>query len=335
MRDILPIWKGIIMDCYFAPMEGVTGYVFRNAHRRFYGNITKYFSPFLAPNCSRKLSSRERNDILPEHNKGIMLVPQVLTNRAEDFIWAAQAIQEFGYGEVNLNLGCPSGTVVTKYRGAGFLALPQELDRFLEKAARGMEQMGMKFSIKTRIGKSDPDEFRQLLLIFNRYPLEKLIIHPRLQTDFYQNRPNFPVFQYAVEHSSNPLCYNGDIFSEEDFICFQNQFPTVPSIMLGRGLLQNPALAETIADRGKDPTGKNPPQQRLLRLRAFHDAVLEGYQNTIPGDRNVLFKMKELWSYWGKNFPGEGHLLKKLKKSRWIPEYTEAVDGILPRPPVS
>ena len=240
MRGILPIWKGIIMDCYFAPMEGVTGYVFRNAHRRFYGNITKYFSPFLAPNRSRKLSSRERNDILPEHNKGIMLVPQVLTNRAEDFIWAAQAIQEFGYGEVNLNLGCPSGTVVTKYRGAG---------------------------LKTRIGKSDPDEFQQLLLIFNRYPLEKLIIHPRLQTDFYQNSPNFPVFQYAVEHSSNPLCYNGDIFSEEDFICFQNQFPMVPSIMLGRGLLQDPALAETIANRGKDPIGIPSPATGMCYLK--------------------------------------------------------------------
>lgn len=320
------------MDCYFAPMEGITGYVFRNAHHRHYGKIKGYFTPFIAPNRSRKLTSREMNDILPEHNQGIRLIPQILTNRAEDFLWAAGKAGELGYGEVNLNLGCPSGTVVSKYKGAGFLAVPKELDRFLGTVSGELGRMGMRFSVKTRIGKDSPEEFGELLRIFNQYPLERLIIHPRVQTDFYRNHPNLETFEEAVRHSGNPVCYNGDIFSVQDWISFQERFPQADAVMLGRGLLQNPALAEEIGraaeGEGKEAGVKALTKEEWERLKHFHDDVLNGYREAICGDRNVLFKMKELWTYLGGMFAGQERLLKKIKKAGKMEEYVEAVERV-------
>ncbi len=308
------------MNYYFAPMEGITGYVYRKAHHRFYGNITQYFTPFIAPNRSRKLTSREMNDVLPSHNEGIPIVPQLLTNRAEDFVWAAAKIREFGYREVNLNLGCPSGTVVAKYRGAGFLALPEELDRFLEVVTREMERMDMKFSVKTRIGKDSSREFERLIGIFNQYPLERLIVHPRIQTDFYKNQPDWEAFGQAVKNSRNRICYNGDLFTSKDIRVFTDQFPMVQEIMLGRGLLKNPALAE----EGKGDLTRT--LNDFGRLRAFHDQVLEGYREAIPGDRNVLFKMKELWFYLADGFEGGERLAKKIRKAGRMEEYLAAVE---------
>ncbi|MCI9163531.1 MAG: tRNA-dihydrouridine synthase family protein [Lachnospiraceae bacterium] len=322
------------MDCYFAPMEGVTGYVYRNAHHQLYGGITRYYTPFIAPGQSRKLTSREMNDILPEHNRGIPLVPQVLTNRAGDFLWAAEKIQSLGYEEVNLNLGCPSGTVVSKNRGSGFLAMPEELNSFLEQVSRELQQRGMKFSIKTRIGKRDPGEFQGLLKIFNQYPLESLIIHPRTQADFYQNHPNREVFRQAVEGSKNPLCYNGDIFSTEDAAALRESFPMLQAMMLGRGLLRDPALAEKITGNARKGVAAEPAEGSIKedserqRLKHFHDILLSGYQEAIPGERNVLFKMKELWAYLGSSFDNSGRPLKKIKKAKRIEEYMAAVEQL-------
>ncbi|MCI8268531.1 MAG: tRNA-dihydrouridine synthase family protein [Lachnospiraceae bacterium] len=310
------------MDCYFAPMEGITGYVYRNAHHKFYGGVSRYYTPFIAPNQSRKLTSRELNDVLPEHNRGICVVPQILTNCEEDFVWAAEKLQRLGYEEANLNLGCPSGTVVTKNRGAGFLSLPSQLDQFLEKVSGHMGQLGMKFSIKTRIGRSDPAEFSELLRIFNRYPLERLIIHPRVQTDFYRNHPNWGEFERAVKESENPLCYNGDIFTPEDYTAFKRAFPKVDTIMLGRGLLKNPGLAEDLKANA-ECVREYPRQQRL---KNFHAEILAGYREAIPGDRNVLFKMKELWSYLGELFEGGERPLKQIKKAGRMEDYIAAVE---------
>ena len=122
------------MKYYFAPMEGITGYVFRNAYHRYFEDMDKYFTAFISPNGSRRMNSKEINDILPEHNEGMLLVPQILTNSSEAFIKTARELQEYGYHEVNLNLGCPSPTVVTKKKGSGFLAFPEELDLFSERS---------------------------------------------------------------------------------------------------------------------------------------------------------------------------------------------------------
>lgn len=304
------------MDYYFAPMEGITGYIYRNAHHALFPSIDCYYTPFITPKKGKSFTGREWNDVLPEHNEGIRVIPQILTNQAEGFALMAGRLKDLGYEEVNLNLGCPSGTVVAKRKGAGFLAFPQELDRFLEQIFAACD---MPISIKTRIGKEDPEEFGQLLEIFNKYPLEKLIIHPRLQTDYYKNTPNLAVFSQALCGSKNPVCYNGDLFTKEKIRRFAAQFPQADAVMLGRGLLINPGLAENVTEDSA-PDAK--------RIRALLDRLAEDYAEVLSGERDVLFKLKELWSYFGKLFPDGEKYLKKIRKAQHMAEYQAAVTAV-------
>ncbi len=298
------------MKFYMAPMEGLTGYVFRSAYQRHFHNIDRYFTPFIN---NAKMNHRELADILPEHNAGMEVIPQILTNRVEDFVAVSKALAEYGYEEVNLNLGCPSGTVVSKGRGSGFLAMPEELDRFLDGI---FSRCPLKISIKTRIGKLDAADWEELLAIYEKYPMTELIIHPRIQRDFYKNTPDMEAFAKAEEMSSHPLCYNGDVFSVEDYERVTKRFPSVERTMLGRGILMNPGLIDEI--NGKE--GVNAKE-----LRAFHDEVMEGYLAVMSGERNTLFRMKELWSYLGERFPDGEKALKRLRKATGIPEYQAAV----------
>ena len=216
------------MKLYLAPLEGITGWIFRDAVNRCFGGFDKYFVPFIRPNQMGHLSAREKKDILPEHNQNMYTIPQILTNRADDFVRTANKLKEYGYSEVNLNLGCPSRTVVTKGRGSGFLAYPDKLDAFLGEI---FESCDMKISIKTRLGMEDPEEFRRLIEIYNKYPVCELIIHPRVQKDFYSNMPDREMFGEVLPKSRSSVCYNGDIFTPEDYQNFIKDFPDVLEVM--------------------------------------------------------------------------------------------------------
>lgn len=304
------------MKYYFAPMEGITGHVYRRVHHQFFPGMDKYFTPFITPGQKKSMTPREIRDILPENNPGIFLVPQILTNQSEDFLNTAGDMKSYGYREVNLNLGCPSGTVVAKKKGAGFLEYPERLNRFLDEI---FQKTDMDISIKTRIGKDDPEEFEELLSIYNQYPLKELIIHPRVRTDYYKNQPNLEVFETAWKESKNPVCYNGDLFTEEKCREFSRRFPQVDTLMLGRGLLVNPGLVMQM--QGKERMDQN-------TLKAFHWTLWEEYQTVIQGDKNVLFKMKELWFYMGNLFPDSKKELKKIKKAQHKEDYREAVEAV-------
>lgn len=304
------------MKFYLAPMEGITGYIFRNAYHTYFRGMDKYFTPFIKPNQKGHFSSKEKNDICPEHNQDMKVVPQILTNSAEDFIKTAWKLRDMGYDEINLNLGCPARTVVSKGRGSGFLAEPELLDRFLEEI---FTKAGIKISIKTRIGKDDPEEFGRLLEIYNRYPLEELIIHPRVQQDFYKNTPNLEVYAKAVRLSRHPLCYNGDICSKEDYRKICERFPQAETVMIGRGILTNPGLLNSVCSH--EQTDKQ-------RLRAFHDQIYRGYQEVMSGERNVLFKMKELWFYLNQSFKNSDKYAKKIRKADRLAAYEEVVDTL-------
>lgn len=306
------------MKYYMAPLEGVTTYVFRNAYHTHFQTMDKYFTPFIVPHKDKRFSTREQKELSREHNYGLYVVPQLLTNHAEDFlITANKIVEEFGYQEINLNLGCPSGTVVAKKKGSGFLAFPEELDRFLDGI---FSKATFDISIKTRIGKEEHEEFERILEIYNKYPLKELIIHPRVQTDFYRNLPNWDVFEMACKNTSHPICYNGDIFTTENYHTFSKRFPTVECVMLGRGVVANPGLVNEISGKASVTNEQ---------FRAFHDMIYEEYQRISSGERNTLFKMKELWSYWSKSFRECEKLLKKIKKAEQLKKYEQAVEEIL------
>ncbi len=316
------------MEFYFAPLEGITGYIYRNAHQDFFPGMDKYFTPFLSPNQNRALSPKEMKDIMQEHNQGMNIVPQILTNQAEYFLRAAAELKEkYGYEEFNLNLGCPSGTVVSKGKGAGFLAKPEALDAFLEKV---FEKAEGKVSVKTRIGIAVPEEFYRILEIYNKYPLHELIVHPRVQKDFYKNKPDWEMFAEAVRISKNPLCYNGDIFTMKDYKKFREAFPTVGKVMSGRGLLVNPVLVQEMKrwESGAEETADAAGGEAKRRVRDFHDRLYAEYREELPGDTPLLYKMKELWSYMIYLFTNHEKYWKKIKKVSKLCDYNEIINRL-------
>ena len=303
---------------YMAPLESVTTWIYRQAHAKIYGRLDKYFIPFLEPHEKRDFKTRELQEILPEHNENIYAVPQILTNRSEGFIKLAKALKDWGYEEVNLNLGCPSKTVVTKGKGSGFLAKPEELERFLTEIFDALSGE-VKISVKTRIGKENPEEFPALLELFNKYPMEELIIHPRVQKDGYGNVPRLELYELAEKQSMNPICYNGDLYTWEQIRNLTERFPGTERLMFGRGFLRNPGL---LYNEGKDS------EETFEKFWAFHDLVYEGYQERNMGDRNVLFKMKELWSYQVYQFSEPERLFKTFKKVQDCNEYEQMIRNL-------
>ena len=301
------------MQIYLAPMEGLTTFIYRNAFNRFYGGIDKYFTPFLA---NKNLSHKDINDVMPEHNKGMTVVPQILTNHADVFLSIASKLTDYGYPEVNLNLGCPSGTVVARKRGAGFLSVPDSLDAFLSEI---FDKCPLDISIKTRIGIESLDEWVNLLAIFAKYPLKELIIHPRLQKEFYKKPLHPEAFHTAQNTLSIPLCYNGDITSFESLAALMAQIAPVPAIMIGRGALSNPQLPMLLRNGSTTPN---------IAGRAFHDEILAGYTELMSGSQPVLFRMKELWSYMRCYVNLSDKQMKKIQKAKSLEEYKAIIRNI-------
>ncbi len=304
------------MKYYLAPMEGITGHIYRNAYEKYFHNIDKYFTPFIVPNQSLSLKTKELRDLLPENNEGLNVVPQILTNDAEGFILTANKLKQLGYNEINLNLGCPAGTVVSKKRGSGFLAYPEELDKFLDEIYKIND---MKISIKTRLGKEIPEEFYNLIEIYNKYPLEELIIHPRTREDFYGNTPNLKMFKESLSLSKHSICYNGDIFTTENYCEIVKEFPGIDKVMLGRGVLANPGLIGEIKD------------SKFISkeiLKEFHDEIFENYTILLNEDKNAMYRMKELWGYMSHIFTDNKKYYKKIKKAQKAKDYREAVSRL-------
>lgn len=296
------------MKFYMAPLEGITTYIYRNIHHTMFPGMEKYYTPFVSPTSNHDFKSREKKDVIPQHNQGIPLVPQILSNHADEFLYTAERLIEFGYREINLNLGCPSGTVVAKGRGAGFLSDLEGLDRFLGEL---FEKITVPLSIKTRIGRHEPSEFKKILAIYNRYPIHELTIHPRVRDDFYRGKADWDVFEEALEQSTNPICYNGDINSVEDYERFCERFPSVEQVMIGRGLIANQGLVRELQ------TGQTMTWQERLH---FASVLQRAYEEVMP-EIPVLFKMKEIWSYMAMAHEDSAKVWKKIKKTKRMKEY--------------
>lgn len=306
------------MKYYLAPMEGLTGYVYRNVYHSMFAPMDVYVTPFIAPNQKKLLRSRERKDVAVENNVGLYVVPQILTNDVEQFLDTSKYLYELGYKEVNLNLGCPSATVVTKKKGAGFLDDPKGLEQFWYTVFERLD-LDIKISVKTRLGIEFESEFEDLIHVYNQFPFSEVMIHPRLQKDFYKGHPRMHIFKEAIAALKHPICYNGDLFTAEDVETFKAEYPNVDCIMLGRGVLANPGLVHELE------TG-----QRITKeaLHQYHHALCEGYCAGKLADKDVLFKMKELWFYLGTMFENVEKPLKKVRKATTLDGYLISVDQL-------
>jgi len=292
------------MHYYFAPMEGLTDSIYRRLHHQFFTGVDRYYMPFLSPTIHRTLTHREDRELPMADSVSFCAVPQVLTKVAADFLWAAQVCLDRGYDEVNLNVGCPSGTVVSKGKGSGMLRDLEHLDRFLDEVFRSSP---LPISVKTRLGLEQPNEFPAILDIYNKYPIKELTIHPRVRKQFYNGTVDMELFRYAAANSRNPLCYNGDITSMPQIHFLQQEFPRLEAVMIGRGLVADPGLLSGGTD--------------VKALEGFMNALLEEYTVSFGGARNAMFRLKENWGLLHPRFEGVDKLWKKLRKTTDLEEY--------------
>lgn len=287
------------MRYYFAPMEGLTDSVYRRLHHKYFGGVDRYYTPFISPTVHRELTTREAREVPFADTEAFIAVPQIMTKISQDFLWAAGQCKDRGYDEVNLNLGCPSGTVVGKGKGAGMLRDLDALDRFLDAV---FHDAPLPISVKTRLGLNEPEEFPGLLDIFNRYPIRELIIHPRVRRQFYSGNVHREMFTYALSNSKNPLCYNGDICTKEQ----ADAMPTA-SVMIGRGLIADPGMLIGGTEKEK--------------LQPFMAQLEEEYTALFGGVRNAMFRLKEHWGMLLPRFAGSEKLGKRLRKTTDLAEY--------------
>ena len=290
------------MQYYFAPLEGLTDRTYRCLHHKYFPGMDRYYTPFLSPTVHRQLTPKEAREL---QQADFTVIPQLLTKNSEDFLWMAQQCADLGYPEVNLNLGCPSGTVTAKGKGSGMLTDLTALQSFFDNI---FTKSTLPVSVKTRIGFASNDEFPALLDIFNQYPIRELTVHPRVRKAFYSGNVDMDAFTYAYENSKAPLCYNGDICSKEQIDILQKQFPKLNAVMVGRGLIGDPGM---LCSDGTD----------LARLEEFLNALLETYLVDFGGSRNAMFRMKEHWRHMLCLFEGSERLGKKLRKCTDIGEF--------------
>lgn len=300
-----------MQNLYAAPLEGVTYAVWRSAQRRVFGGVDRYYAPFFSPGNNMRFQTKELRELSDREPD---TVPQVLTNRSDWFLWAANTLHAMGYPELNFNLGCPSGTVVAKHKGSGALREPEALNILLQEIFTGLPA-GMKLSIKTRIGISSVEEWPALLEVFSRYPISELTVHPRLQTELYRGTAHRDVFLHTMGRCSLPLVYNGDVTAPDD-----PAFAWDCSVMVGRGLVGDPALLRRV--RGGAPAKRS-------ELEEFHALLLEGYAAYMPGEQPLLHRMKEFWHYFAASFSDAERQLKALQKAKSLSDYKSAADSIL------
>ena len=329
------------MRIYFAPMQGVTGWPYRLTHLKHYDGIDRYYMPFISVHQSRSMKGGEKRDLQPDHNVSGRMVPQLLPGSAEDSLAYMDQILDAGYDEVSLNFGCPARTVTTKGKGAGILETPDKLDEYLEHLFTGMtgRLAGLKVSVKTRIGMNDCSAASELIRIYNRYPIAEVQVHARLGKDAYDGVTDKETFRMFYEEIRHPVCYNGDIRSLEDFQKLQEEFPHLAAVMIGRGLVADPMLAEKIQadmvsenkqeDMISENAGADRQQEEKKRLIRFHDDVCNAWHECYGQEHPAICRMLEIWDYLGASFPGCERKIRKIRKARNLQTYRQLAGEVL------
>ena len=303
------------MEYYFAPMEGITTAIYRQVHSELFGGVDRYYMPFFSPTSDHRFTPRELRELLPEHNRGLTAVPQILTKNPEDFCWAAEGLRDMGYGSVNLNVGCPSATVTAKGKGAGLLRTPELLETLLDGI---YSHSVLPVSVKTRLGYESPDEFPALLEMYNHYDVAELILHGRTRREMYAGEVHYDMFELARRESRAPLCFNGNLFTAADVAAFRERYPQERAVMLGRGAAADPALFRRL--RGGEPASRG-------ELRTFHEKLYEAYSREY-GHLNGMRRMKELWSFLFDRFTGGEELRKKMMCTKDTGVFDDSVAAV-------
>lgn len=303
-----------------APLRGFTDAVFRNAFQKHFGGVDEAVAPFITSLKGKRVKPSHLRDLLPENNSAMPVVPQILSNASDEFINLAESVFDLGYEEINWNLGCPYPMVAKKMRGSGLLPYPEAIDRLLDEI---LGSISGRLSIKTRLGRFSPAEMTPLIPVFNRYPLVRVIVHPRVGEQMYEGRVDLDAFENCQAQLVHPIVYNGDITDVQRFNELKKRFTKVSGWMLGRGVIADPFLPETIKEAPKSGL------HNALRFKAFHQDLVEGYCQLFCGPGHVLDRMKGFWRYFAEGFAYDSRILKRVRKATTLSHYEKIVADFL------
>lgn len=312
---LMPIEKNNTL--YFAPIQESTDFVYRSAFAMAFGNVDKYFAPYIIRQNDGTIKKSHLRDIAPENNPGYMLIPQVMAGNTEDFLYLTKTLADLGYDEINWNLGCPYPMVTNKGLGSGLLPSTDKIKRILSEA---FSKLSCRVSVKLRTGLLSSDEIFDVIPVLNEFPLNEVILHPRIAKQLYRGSADKELFMQVIDLSKHPLVYNGDIFTQDDFNQSSDHFTTITSWMLGRGILMDPFLPSKL---------KHVPlpykKEKADLLNQFHDQIFFSYSKLLSGNSHLLMRMKKFWSYFCYAFPDPAKSFKRIKKAGSIANYNLAI----------
>lgn len=304
-----------------SPLQGFTDFRFRNAFHHYFGGIDTFFAPYIRLNGKLDVKASYERDLLPKNNRVPVLIPQVMTNSAEEFLFVAQYVQNLGYEELNWNLGCPYPMVTKRCMGSGLINDAARIDAILEKVH---SESDITVSMKMRMGYHEPTEILDVLPVLDKYPIKNVALHARIGKQLYKGGVDLDSFENCLNAANHKMYYNGDITSVEAFRALQNRFPSIDHWMIGRGLIADPFLPRMI----KDDTLEY-PSDRFERFRDFHDVMLDEYSQSLSGDSHIILKMYHFWEYFAQAFSDTHKTLKKVKKAKSLDAYQDAVTALL------
>ena len=306
-------------EILLAPLQGITDYYFRNAFNVHFLGLDKAYSPFIRLKGG-KIKTSQIKDVLPENNNGLNLIPQILTNSVDEFIFLANYLADFGYPEINWNLGCPFPMVAKRQMGSGMLPYPERIEQLLEKV---MPIIPVKLSIKMRLGYESEHEISNILPLLDKFPISEIIIHTRIGKQMYKGQANPAAFESCMKLTKHKLAYNGDVDSLATFEELDTRFKTVNSWMIGRAAISNPFLIEEIKT-GEYLTAN----KKMERFSEFHTDLYEQYSGTLSGSGHILNKMLHFWEYFSQSFTNSRKVYKAIKKSNSINKFEESIHRI-------
>lgn len=306
---------------YSSPLQGYTDFRFRNAFHKYFGGIDQYYAPYIRLKGKREIKPSNERDILPANNQALKLVPQLMTNDADEFLFIAKYVQGLGYDELNWNLGCPYPMVAKRGMGSGLLSSPEKINEILSILKA---ESDIKISVKMRLGYESSDEIFNVLPVLDNHTLENIAIHPRIGKQLYKGEVDLDRFERCLEQSKHTILYNGDITSVESFRELKDRFPGIEHWMIGRGLIADPFLSAMI--KADDPIY---PENRSEIFSSFHDTLFSAYSEALSGSKHILLKMYHFWEYFIYLFPNPPKSLKRIKKAQTIDAYKGIVKEII------
>lgn len=304
-----------------SPLQGFTDFRFRNAQNKIFGGIDTYYAPYIRLNGKMVIKSSYQRDLLPENNSELEVIPQIITNDADEFLFVSKYVQELGYKELNWNLGCPYPMVTKCGMGSGLISNTEKINQILHKVHNESDII---VSMKMRLGYDTTEEILDVFPILEKYPIKNVAIHARIGKQLYKGGVHLDAFQACVDKTKLKLYYNGDITSVAKFKEMQARFPTIDHWMIGRGLIADPFLPSMIKNDSYEY-----PKNKMELFSEFHDTLYEGYSESLSGSTHILLKMHHLWEYFSVIFSNPHKVHKKIKKAKSIRNYEQAVAEIV------